>query len=46
MTITPLAAVLLENFGRRDAIMITAFATTVLIIPAAFLIRRAPEALA
>ena len=46
MTMTPLATVLTENFGWRDAMMMTAFAATVFIIPAAFLIRRAPEALA
>ncbi len=46
MTMTPLATELIENFGRRDAMMITVFATAVFIIPAAFLIRRAPEALA
>lgn len=46
MTMTPLATVLIEIFGWRDAMMITAFAATIFIIPAAFLIRRAPKALA
>ena len=46
MTITPLATVLIENFGWRDAMSMTAIVATILIIPAAFLIRRAPEAVA
>lgn len=46
MTMTPLATVLIENFGWRAAMMMTAFAATMFIIPAAFLIRRAPEVLA
>ncbi|MHA6299253.1 MFS transporter [Devosia sp. CAU 1758] len=46
MVITPLATVLIENYGWRDAMMLTAIAATCLIIPAAFLIRRAPEAMA
>ncbi|ODT78549.1 MAG: hypothetical protein ABS76_23680 [Pelagibacterium sp. SCN 64-44] len=46
MTITPLATVLIENFGWRDAMMMTAIAATLLIIPAAFLIRRAPDSVA
>ncbi|MBE7731804.1 MFS transporter [Devosia faecipullorum] len=46
MTITPLATILIENFGWRDAMMMTAIAATVLIVPATFLIRRAPEAVA
>ncbi len=46
MTITPLATVLIENYGWRDAMMMTAIAATCLIIPAAFLIRRAPQAMA
>ncbi|KKB09666.1 MFS transporter [Devosia chinhatensis] len=45
MTITPLATVLIETFGWRDAMMMTALAATCLIVPAAFLIRRAPQAL-
>ncbi len=46
MTITPLATVLIENYGWRDAMMMTAIAATILIVPAAFLIRRAPDAVA
>lgn len=46
MTITPLATILIENFGWRDAMMMTAIAATVLIVPATFLIRRAPDAVA
>lgn len=42
MTITPLATVLIENYGWRSAMLMTAIAATLLIIPAAFLIRRAP----
>jgi MFS family permease len=46
MVITPLATVLIGTFGWRDAMMMTAVAAAVLIVPAAFLIRRAPEAVA
>jgi MFS family permease len=46
MVITPLATVLIGVYGWRDAMMMTAITATVLILPAAFLIRRAPEALA
>ncbi|MBN9332418.1 MFS transporter [Devosia sp.] len=46
MTITPLATVLIATYGWRSAMMMTAIAAAVLIIPAAFLIRRAPAALA
>ncbi|MFC3706287.1 MFS transporter [Devosia honganensis] len=46
MTITPLATVLIGAYGWRDAMMMTAIAAVLLIVPAAFLIRRAPEALA
>lgn len=42
MTMTPLATVLIANYGWRNAMMMTAIAATMLIIPAAFLIRRAP----
>ncbi|ODT50175.1 MFS transporter [Devosia sp. 63-57] len=42
MTITPLATVLIENYGWRSAMLMTSIAATLLIIPAAFLIRRAP----
>jgi len=46
MVITPLATVLIATYGWRDAMTMTAIAATVLIVPAAFLIRRAPAALA
>ncbi|MBO9587911.1 MFS transporter [Devosia sp.] len=46
MTITPLATVLIANYGWRNAMMMTAIAAAVLIIPAAFLIRRAPAVMA
>ena len=45
MTITPLATVLIASYGWRSAMMMTAITATALIIPAAFLIRRAPTAL-
>ena len=45
MTITPLATVLIATYGWRSAMMMTAITATALIIPAAFLIRRAPTAL-
>lgn len=46
MVITPFAAVLIETFGWRDAMMMTAVAASVLVLPAGLLIRRAPQALA
>jgi MFS family permease len=46
MTITPLATVLIEAYGWRQAMLMIAIAAVVIIIPAAFLIRRAPQALA
>ncbi|WP_449395710.1 MFS transporter [Devosia riboflavina] len=46
MTITPLATVLIANYGWRNAMMMTAIAAVALIIPAAFLIRRAPAVMA
>lgn len=46
MTITPLATILIDNYGWRNAMMMTAIAAAVLIVPAAFLIRRAPNILA
>ena len=46
MTITPLATILIANYGWRSAMMMTAIAAAVLIVPAAFLIRRAPTVLA
>lgn len=45
MTMTPLATILIEQFGWRDAMMLTALAATAFIAPAAFLIHQAPEAL-
>ncbi|MCW5722627.1 MAG: MFS transporter [Devosia sp.] len=45
MIITPLATVLIQTYGWRDAMMMTAIVATVLIIPLGFLIRRAPEAI-
>ncbi|HWV21125.1 MAG TPA: MFS transporter [Devosia sp.] len=46
MTITPLATILIANYGWRNAMMMTAIAAVVLIVPAAFLIRRAPTVMA
>src|SRR5690606_3387983 len=46
IVITPLATVLIEIYGWRDAMMMTAIAATVLIVPLSLLIRRAPEGLA
>lgn len=46
MTMTPLATVLIANYGWRNAMMMTAIAAVALIIPAAFLIRRAPMVMA
>jgi MFS family permease len=46
MTMTPLATVLIEQFGWRQSMLMTAIAAALLIAPAAFLIRRAPQALA
>ena len=46
MIITPLATVLIATYGWRNAMFMTAIAAAVLIIPAAFLIRRAPVAMA
>lgn len=44
MVITPLATVLIEQMGWRNAMMTTALVATVLIIPAGMLIRRPPSA--
>src|SRR5690606_14068737 len=44
MVITPLATVLIEMQGWRNAMMLTAVVATAIIVPAAFLIRRAPAA--
>jgi MFS family permease len=46
MVITPLATVLIGSYGWRDAMSMTAIAAALLIFPAAFLIRRAPAAIA
>jgi MFS family permease len=46
MVITPLATVLIQIYGWRDAMMMTAITATVLILPLSLLIRRAPEMLA
>lgn len=46
MIITPLATVMIEQFGWRSAMMYTAIVATVLILPMSLLIRRAPELLA
>jgi predicted MFS family arabinose efflux permease len=45
MIFSPLATVLIENYGWRNSMMITAIAATVLILPVALLIRPAPEAM-
>lgn len=42
MVVTPLATVLIETYGWRPAMMMTAIAAGVLLVPAALLIRRAP----
>jgi MFS family permease len=44
MVMTPLATLLIEMQGWRNAMLLTAVAATALIVPAAFLIRRAPAA--
>ena len=46
MVITPLASLLTELYGWRNAMLMTAIAATVLLVPASFLIRRAPQAVA
>lgn len=46
MVITPLATVLIQTFGWRSAMSMTAIVATVLIVPASLLVRRAPLALA
>lgn len=46
MTMTPLATVLIEAYGWRSAMLMIGAAAVAIIIPAAFLIRRAPDALA
>lgn len=44
MVMTPLATVLIEMQGWRNAMMLTAIVATAIIAPAGFLIRRAPAA--
>lgn len=46
MVVTPLATLLIEAQGWRNAMMLTAIVAAALIVPAGLLIRRAPEALA
>jgi MFS family permease len=46
MIITPLATVLIQSYGWRDAMMMTAIVATVAIMPLSLLIRRAPAVLA
>lgn len=46
MVITPLATILIQAVGWRDAMMMTAVVATTLILPLGLLIRRAPDALA
>src|SRR5690554_876592 len=46
MVITPLATILIEAQGWRNAMMLTAIGATALILPAGLLVRRAPAALA
>ncbi|HTN63612.1 MAG TPA: MFS transporter, partial [Devosia sp.] len=46
MVITPLASVLITSYGWRSAMLIVAIGVWAILIPATFLIRRAPAALA
>lgn len=46
MIITPLATILIGAYGWRSAMMFTGLVATILLVPAALLIRRAPAALA
>ena len=46
MVITPLATVLISTYGWRSAMLMTAIGVWAILIPATFLIRRAPAALA
>lgn len=46
MIVTPLATVLIGQYGWRQSMLMTAITATCLIVPAAFLIRRAPSVLA
>jgi len=43
MVMTPFASVLIETFGWRSAMSMTAIGATVILVPAGFLIRRAPQ---
>ncbi|GGA35744.1 MFS transporter [Pelagibacterium lentulum] len=44
MIVTPFASLLIETFGWRSAMMMTAIGATTLLLPAGLLIRRAPAA--
>jgi MFS family permease len=46
MVVTPLASVLISTYGWRSAMLMTAIGVWVILIPATFLIRRAPALLA
>ncbi|UJW86250.1 MFS transporter [Devosia sp. SL43] len=46
MVVTPLATLLIATYGWRSAMLMTAIGVWVILIPATFLIRRAPAALA
>ena len=46
MIVTPFASVLIETYGWRAAMLMIAVGAVILIVPAAFLIRRPPAALA
>ncbi|KKC40979.1 membrane protein [Devosia epidermidihirudinis] len=45
MVITPLASVLITNYGWRTAMLMIAIGVLVILVPTSLLIRRAPEAL-
>jgi MFS family permease len=44
MVVTPLATILIESYGWRSAMLMTAIGAVLVLLPAALLIRRAPEA--
>ncbi|MBU1335474.1 MAG: MFS transporter [Alphaproteobacteria bacterium] len=46
MIVTPLASVLIETYGWRSAMLMVAIGAWAILIPASFLIRRAPQAAA
>jgi MFS family permease len=46
MIVTPIASLLIENYGWRSAMLIIAIAAWAILIPTSLLIRRAPAALA